>query len=454
MKKLFILLIIPLAILLAQNGVTVTQVSFDKVLVNVSLPTLSITTTEIAGRTFSELAFPNAGISTEIGAPQLPVIREFIEIPYGADVDIDYQIIKTEYYYPPHPILPLQYPIPKSGPKPDFVLNEDIYNQNQFLTFVRNEEKTDIRARIEMIGEIRGHRVALIEIYPIAYNPKENIIEYAPEIKVNLTFHNANLLLTEQMRNRYYSKPYDMMLRGLIKNYDAYCVTPPPDLPVGYLIIVPDEWVSYVQPLAQWRARKGYKVFVRTLTQVGGGTNTTVRNYILNAYNTWSIPPTFVLLVGDIDKIGYFTGQGSGSPPTDLNYSMMTTPDYLPDIDVSRASVANGAQLDSLVKKTIKYEKNEWISGTEWAKKAFFIASADPSYHGVAEGTHRYCMARMRRAGYNVICDSVFAYYTSGSPAIITQKLNEGRAWVTYSGHGSETGWSDYNGLNYSTSDV
>ncbi|MCX8014592.1 MAG: C25 family cysteine peptidase, partial [candidate division WOR-3 bacterium] len=358
------------------------------------------------------------------------VIREFVEIPFGAKVDVKATVLRNEYIKLEHPVLPLQPPIPKTGPKPDFVINQDIYNASK-NTF-------DVRAKIEMIGEIRGHRVALLEVYPVFYNPRENLVDYASEMTIEINLSGSDLLKTAEMRNRYYSKPYEMMLSNLVLNYDAYALTPPPDLPVGFLIIVPDEWASYVQPLAQWRMRKGYKVFVRTLSQVGGGTNTTVRNYILNAYNTWQIPPTFVLLVGDVDRIGYFTGQAA---PTDLNYALMTTPDYFPDIDVSRASVANAIQLDSLIKKTVKYERNEWLYGNEWCKKAYFIASNDATYYYVAEGTHRYCMRLMRR--YGVICDSLFLRNNSGTP--VYTAINGGRAWVTYSGHGSISSWADNN---------
>jgi hypothetical protein len=259
MKRLLLLIIIPFALILANNGVIVTQSTFDKVSLSISSPSLTVSSQELDGRLFSELAIPDGCMSTEIGAPLLPVIREFVEIPFGAEVDIRADVIKSELVYPQYQVIPLQHSIPKSGPKPDFVMNEEIYNQNQFATnwsidngrWSMDRE----RARINMIGEIRGHRLALVEIFPVAYNSKENIVEYASEIKVNLSIHGANLLLTEQMRNNYYSKPYDMMLRDLVKNYDPYVLTPPPDLPIGYLIIVPDAWVNYVHPLVQWRTR-------------------------------------------------------------------------------------------------------------------------------------------------------------------------------------------------------
>ena len=41
-------------------------------------------------------------------------------------------------------------------------------------------------------------------------------------------------------------------------------------------------------------------------------------------YDNWPVPPSYVLLVCDVDRIGSFTGQGTGTPPTDLNYSMVS----------------------------------------------------------------------------------------------------------------------------------
>ncbi|MEO0073004.1 MAG: C25 family cysteine peptidase, partial [candidate division WOR-3 bacterium] len=426
-------IIVPLTLLIAHDGVTVTQSTLSKITLDISLPRLDIHVTEKNNSNFTELYFQGADRSAEVGAPQLPVIREFVEIPYDAEVTLNMEIVESEHLNLSYPVIPLQPPIPKSGPQPEFTMNSEIYSTDDYLL--------KERAKIEMIGEIRGHRIALVEIYPVSYNPKQNIIEYTPKLRIDLNLTGANILKTIEMRNRYYSLPYHLRLYDLVKNYDAYALTPPPDLPIGYLIIVPDEWMNNITPLVNWRTRKGYHVTVAPLSVVGGGSSTVVRNYIQNAYNNWSVPPTFVMLVGDVDKIGYFTGQGTGNPPTDLNYALMAGNDYWPDIDVFRASVANSAQLDSLVQKIIKYEQNDWISGTDWTNKAYFIASSDGGYHQVAENTHRYCMAIVRRRG--MIADSLFLYYNSGTP--ITTALNSGRSWCTYSGHGSENSWADPN---------
>ncbi|MBM3314652.1 T9SS type A sorting domain-containing protein, partial [candidate division WOR-3 bacterium] len=156
-------------------------------------------------------------------------------------------------------------------------------------------------------------------------------------------------------------------------------------------------------------------------------------------YDNWPIPPSMVMLVGDVDQIGFFTGQGAGSPHTDLNFTMLAGGDYLPDIDLCRASVANAAQLDSLVQKTLRYEQDPGSVGTDWLDKAYFIASSDGGNHQVTEATHLYCMRKLRALG--VVCDSIWLYYGQGTP--ITTAVNGGRSWVTYSGHGNTDCWAD-----------
>ncbi|MEO0074688.1 MAG: C25 family peptidase propeptide domain-containing protein, partial [candidate division WOR-3 bacterium] len=233
MKKLLIVgILLPLAILSANSNVRVIESNINKITLSVSLPPLNIKEEQADSKTFSQLYFTDADISTEIGSPQLPVIRELVEIPFDASLDLAVNIFQTERIRLYAPVLPLQPSIPKSGPPPEFTMNKEVYNYDDFLL--------KERARVEMIGEIRGHRIALIEIYPVTYNPKQNTIEYASEMTIELNLAGANIGKTIEMRNRYYSKPYEMMLSNLVKNYDAYALTPPPDLPVGYLIIVPD----------------------------------------------------------------------------------------------------------------------------------------------------------------------------------------------------------------------
>ncbi len=383
---------------------------------------------------------PEAGFSNEIGRPMLPVYRRLVELPHGAAGELVVRSGDLRKYDIEHPVYPRQHPVPKSGPVPEFVFDEKFYSEPGFAPA--------IGARIVETGVVRGHRVALVEINPVSYNPVEGVVEVAHRMEVSLRWNGADWGLTRRLHERYDSPAFAGRLQGVVVNSGQLSQRRMPngewrmpELPVGYLIIVPDDWEANVEPLAEWRRRKGFSVFVRNLTEVGGSSAGVVRDYIKDAYDNWPIPPSFVLLVGDIGQIGYFDGQGTGSPPTDLNFGMMDAGDYFPDIDVGRASVVSAAQLDSLVSKIVSYEQNTWTGGTAWLNKQYFIASSDGGNHQIAEGTHSYVMAKLRPLG--IECDSLWLYHGSGTP--LTTAINGGRSWVTYSGHGGTDCWADPN---------
>ncbi len=385
---------------------------------------------------FVELSIPKVGITSDIGKPKLPVIRKFIEIPEDAEVTIETEILKKETIRLSSLVYPRQHPVPKiPNPIIEFAMDTDYYTRDEFFPRVR--------VQIAEIADIRGHRVAMVEIYPMLYNPSRNVVDFASEIQVTIRFHKADWEATRSKLERYYSIPYEAELKDIIVNYDYYksCIKSP-SLPIGYLIITPDSWYNTILPLAEWKKRKGYFVTVAKLSEVGSGDKDIVRDYIKNAYNNWSVPPTYVLLVGDVDKIDYFEGHidGDVTTATDLYFSTMGGGgDYTPDLYLFRFSVASEGQLADLVNKTIKYERNDWSNGTDWCEKAYFVASEDEDYHDIAEGTHQYCMGKCRSHG--MTCDSLWLWYGSGTG--VSSALGNGRSWVMYSGHGYSGGWAE-----------
>ncbi|HID32728.1 MAG TPA: T9SS type A sorting domain-containing protein [bacterium (Candidatus Stahlbacteria)] len=388
---------------------------------------------------FYSISIGEEGGLFEVGRPRMPIIRKFIEIPYGARPEAEVVSITSEVITIDGKVLPVQPPRPKiPGVSVPFTFDRVFYSKDQLYPAQV--------VRITNEAVIRGHRVITVEIAPVQYNPKRAQLIFNKEIKVRVDLPGSDLNLTGYKVNRYHSFAFDPVLDGLILNYNAYSFSPPPDLPIGYLIIVPDAWASYLDPLVEWRKKKGYHVTVAKKSETGS-TKEQIKNYISNAYHNWPIPPSFVLLIGDIDQIPYWSGSGSGSPPTDLNYACVDGSDYFPDVDLSRFSVANSTQLDSLVKKTVKYERNEWTGGNDWCDRAYFIASKDINYHQVAENTHKWCMAIVRRHG--MTADSLWLYYGTGTP--VRTAVNGGRSWVTYSGHGTTTSWAE---VPFGVSDV
>lgn len=380
---------------------------------------------------FQLLTLPGAGVSAGVGEPQVPVLRRLVEVPYGGTVSVVAEVQSATVLNLSAPLLPVQPSVPKSGPMPAFAFAADAYSADK--------STNELGARVVEFVEVRGHRLAVVEILPVSYNPRRNELQVATQMTVRLRWEDADWATTRSMHQRYASPAFAGRLAGVVDGAERFASDAQMTLPIGYLIIVPDAWEPNIRPLAAWRTRRGFDVFVRTLTRVGGSSATVIKNYIQNAYNTWPVPPSFVLLVGDVDRIGYFTGQGQGNPNTDLNYALVQGTDYLPDIDVSRASLVSAAQVDSFVARVVAYEQRTLTGGTAWLMKQYFIASSDGGNHQVAERTHAYVMSKLRPLG--IVCDSLWLYYGSGTP--IVTAINGGRSWVTYSGHGSETSWAD-----------
>ena len=393
---------------------------------------------QVGGRTYWTVSIDEEGGLFQVGRPRLPLIRKFIEIPWGAEVEIRGEVVESERIPLSGPILPVQPPQPKiPGAMVPFTIDEGFYHRDLIYP--------DFLVRVADEIIIRGHRILVVEVAPLHYNPAHSLLIFNRRIRVKIGLAGADYFLTDFKNSRYYSPAFEPTLKGLVLNYNRYLFSPPPDLPIGYLIIVPDAWVSYLDPLVEWRKKKGYHVVVAKKSETGS-TKEEIRDYISNAYHNWPIPPSFVLLVGDVDQIPYWTGSGAGSPPTDLNYSCVDGSDYFPDVDLSRFSIADTTQLESLVGKVVKYERNEWPT-TEWLDRAYFIASKDPWHHQVAENTHKWCMAIVRRHG--MTADSLWLYYGTGTP--VKTAINGGRSWATYSGHG---GWDCWYEVPFYVSDV
>lgn len=419
--------------------------SYNKATIELKIPVSEIKTLDIKpsvdknSRSFTRLSLPGAGISDKTGAPELPVIRKFVAIPVCADVNFESRVLKKETLILSAPLYPRQPPISKSslsGAK-DFIINQEDYTVDAFLP--------QDRVRIVRISEIQGIRVLVIEIYPVVYNAPFNKLELATEMEITLKFTSPDWHTTQKKFSRFNNCNSG---QKLILNYDSYKKLTYSgfkenknlSLPIGYLIIVPDEYYTNVIPLKDWKTQKGYYTTVTRLSEIPDSTPAGIVTYINQAYTGWSVPPTFVLLVGDTDKIGYFTYVSFENVHTDLNYSLMDTMDYFPDLYVSRFSVANTSQLDSLVQKTIKYEKSDWSSDSSWCRNGYFIASSDMENHQIAESTHIYCMEKCR--SYGMFCDSLWLYSSpSGTP--IATAVNNGASWVIYSGHGGATLWQD-----------
>jgi len=383
---------------------------------------------------FSEIFIQNEGLLREIGKPELPAIRRYLMIPDG-DFEITIGDVRYEEYElktlgilnkikPSQPSIPK---IPDGDKLVKFEMDNTLYNSDIFYP-----EKIFSYSE----GYIRNKKFILFEFYPVQYNPLRNRIRFYKDVQFNITFKNVR-----RYDERYTSPVFESFYKRVFVNYKDKGF---PSIPIGYLIITPDIYLSYAESLKNWKEQKGYYVRIARTSEIGSDT-ASIKNYIQNAYDNWDIPPTFVCLLGDVDVIPTFPGKwGSDysdyANATDLHYVRTSGTDIYPDIFIGRISIANTSQAQEYIRRVINYERFNY-SNNSFTTRSLFIGSSDHS--SMIEKTHRFCGENYHKKN-GIQWDSVWArIYGSNSRVYISQYINQGVFWVNMSGHGSETGWGD-----------
>ena len=212
-----------------------------------------------------------------------------------------------------------------------------------------------------------------------------------------------------------------------------------------YLIITHDNFYNAIQPLAQWKHKKGMMTKVVKLSEIGSD-SAHIRTYILNAYNTWQIKPEFLLLVGAPDYVPWSSRSG---PYTDNNYTNMNA-DIYNEILSGRLTVHNETEAQTVVNKILLYERTPNLEDSLWPINACLIAREDYYTYPPVAGTDdsiywsdiHHAKNFMLDARYNTI-DTLSKLLGNTSSNIIAS-VNNGRAFVLYRGSGVGNWWTPF----------
>jgi hypothetical protein len=92
------------------------------------------------------------------------------------------------------------------GQRPTLAIDEIIYGRDALYP-------QEI-VRIEKVDVMRGHRLAVIEVAPIQYNPVSNMIRYYTDIEIKITFIGGDMAKTRQMVVQNYSPLYEDFIKN------------------------------------------------------------------------------------------------------------------------------------------------------------------------------------------------------------------------------------------------
>ena len=260
-------------------------------------------------------------------------------------------------------------------------------------------------------------------VYPIIVWPnylKENIIATYKSLAITFNYlpSQSKLILAPSLE-----KAYAPLFLNLKDSEESK--------PLGFLIICPDAFYDSVLPLAQWKKKKGWHVSVKCLSETGSSP-TEIKNYIANAYHTWSPPPEYVLLIGDTPQVP----PASTTTPvsrTDYPYALIDGNDFFAELLIGRLPANTTNELSTMVAKIIGYETTPYMNDSSWFTRALMVAANYPlDTMTTPIPTKRWVRDRFYEYGFNTI-DTVYFPPISGATEI-TNSVNQGVSFVNYRG--------------------
>ena len=333
------------------NEITVANVEYDKVI-------------------GQEIVMQGSFGSFAEGLPNLPFENRYIAVPRGATVSVK---VKENGCQVLHdiallPAAPLQ--MNGEDKRPALRWESKVFDKD--ANFPTNN------VCIAQTTQIRGLDVVMLNVTPFRYNPVRKTLEVVYDMDIEVHFEDGDGQFGDP---RYRNPAWDGILRDLvinsnmlpethyyehlneaIQNHEEGC---------EYLIISPDDpaILAWADTLKQFRTRQGILTKVVTTTDCGGNEAEDIRNFILNAYENWAIPPAAVLL---------FAENHSGAPEFGLKPYVFTSPpsyghtylypsdnpfadmngDSIPDLAISRMVTKYPSEYKQQVEKLIDYELN------------------------------------------------------------------------------------------------
>ncbi len=408
-----------------------------------------LTTKEINTKegVWTELGSEQYSSTNITGEPALPFMRQLISVPMGASVSVNFvskqeKTINLADYGVVYPLMPRQESVSKSADLTSlpFVVNRELYNANAWTT--------NPSLSVTELGMMRGTRIFALDFVPVSYNPAQKQIRVIYNAEVQVSFTGADLAATEELQAKGFSPAFDSVFAGTIINFEPTRTTLN-RYPLGYVIILPDNFVAPMQPFIEWKRRQGFNVTVAP-TSVTGTTANNIKTYLQNIWNaatTENPAPSYLLIVGDVAQVPSNSGS-TGSHPTDLNYVRLQGTDYMPEMYFGRFSATTVAEVTNQVNKTLMYEQYTMPSDA-YLGDVIMIAGVDSSYGSThANGQINYGTTNYFNAAHG-INSLTHLYPGSGSQdAQIIQEASAGVGYINYTAHGDVTMWYDPNFTN------
>ena len=206
---------------------------------------------------FVKLVVPAYGSDSKDGDAELPVLQKLIRVPFGSEIvvkiiNLEEKIIKLSDYGFSIPVFPNQPSVSKNATDIPFYFNQEYYNLDKFTGNNIVETK--------LLGKMRGQQLARLSVSPFSYNPTTNELKVVTKVEVKVIFKNIDINADNANRIKYYSPEFESLFKTCVNNTPITGKDVITTYPVKYVIISDPQFQAALQPLVDWKIKKGFMV--------------------------------------------------------------------------------------------------------------------------------------------------------------------------------------------------
>jgi len=411
-----------------QNEIKLIQSQPDNMVLELTLGHFNREAVQINGSTWYHIDLKKAGLTLESGMPQLPVMAGSVIIPNTAKMELS--TIHSEYVDIAMPVAPSKGNLTRDI-DPDSVPYSfsSVYSGDTAWPLSNTELSEPFI--------IRDYRGITVRFVPFSYFPSTGTLRVYTKLRVALNPAGTDYTNSFSVPKTSYSAEFAGIYENMFLNFQQ--AKYPSLAEEGRILVIKHNMFDdAILPWVNWKSQNGYQIDVVDVS-VAGPTSANIKTYIQNQYDL-NNGLMFVQIMGDAPQVPSLTSGGGGSDPS---YSLLAGSDSYPDIYVGRFSAQTVTEMQTQITKSVEYERDR-VAGSLWLQKGMGIASNEG---GGSQGD----MGESDQAHMELIRTDLLGYgYTSvdqiyqaqgATAAQVSTNLNQGRGFINYVGHGSDTSW-------------
>jgi hypothetical protein len=326
--------------------------------------------------------------------------------------------------------------------KPVVTLVNPKYSTKEGVKLSKIDEDISVNTDFAMVSApfvMRSSLLSTLSVQTQVYDAATSQLKTLLEADVKIDFVPDNTFTAQSSIRQ--TKEFKTWLSKTVINYNDESRSGDAN---GSLLIVYNpsaSALSIIQPLIDWKHQKGWEVHAVSTTVAGTNTNT-IKNYIQNAYDTWTNPPEYILMLGRVtppNNVPTYSEFYNYNTVGDYKYTLLDGDDIIPDAYIGRLTFSSSDQLTTMINKIIAYEKKQGLTNSNWYNANLLLSDETDSGPSC---TTNIDYVRDLILTYNPTAS--ITYVNSGAyPSEMSAAINAGVGNYYYRGHNGYSGMTN-----------